>query len=185
MIWNEIVCLGDSITFGARDEFGRCYPAELGKLLTKELNEFYYCHNFGINGETSSDLQKRAWNNISSKSNSNIMLLVIGTNDTQIGVTPDIYEDNIRQIVSIAKVFNMRVILGTVPPLKFTPLYLNNTSNIKKYNEKLYKLSEKMGFSVCDLEGIEDYYVDGVHLSHDGNIELAKRFMYSILALQC
>ena len=41
MIWNEIVCLGDSITFGARDEFGRCYPAELGKLLTKELNEFY------------------------------------------------------------------------------------------------------------------------------------------------
>mgnify|MGYP001438876980 CR=1 FL=1 len=91
MIWNEIVCLGDSITFGARDEYGRCYPAELGKLLTKELNEFYYCHNFGINGETSSDLQKRAWNNISSKSNSNIMLLLIGTNDTQIGVTPDIF----------------------------------------------------------------------------------------------
>ena len=36
MIWNEIVCLGDSITFGARDEYGRCYPAELGSV---ELNQ--------------------------------------------------------------------------------------------------------------------------------------------------
>ena len=72
MIWNEIVCLGDSLTFGARDPYKRCFPAELGKMLSKETGEFYYCHNFGINGETSSDLQKRAWSNISSRSNAKI-----------------------------------------------------------------------------------------------------------------
>ena len=44
MIWNEILCLGDSITFGARDCYGRSYPAELGKMLTESLKEFYFCH---------------------------------------------------------------------------------------------------------------------------------------------
>ena len=28
MIWNEILCLGDSITFGARDPYKRSYPVE-------------------------------------------------------------------------------------------------------------------------------------------------------------
>ena len=45
MIWNEILCLGDSITYGARDPYKRSYPAELGKMLTESLKEFYFCHN--------------------------------------------------------------------------------------------------------------------------------------------
>ena len=39
MIWNEILCLGDSITFGARDCYGRSYPAELGKILSEKTGE--------------------------------------------------------------------------------------------------------------------------------------------------
>ena len=61
MIWNEIVCLGDSLTYGARDRYGRSYPAELGKIMTDATGEFYICHNYGINGETSSDLLRRSW----------------------------------------------------------------------------------------------------------------------------
>ena len=77
LVWNEILCLGDSITYGARDEYGRSYPAELGKILTEENKEFYFCHNCGVNAETSSDVLKRAWNTIKSHSNSKIMLLMI------------------------------------------------------------------------------------------------------------
>jgi lysophospholipase L1-like esterase len=61
MIWNEILCLGDSLTYGARDRYGRSYPAELGKILSEKTGEFYICHNYGINGETSSDLLRRSW----------------------------------------------------------------------------------------------------------------------------
>ena len=32
MIWNEILCIGDSLTYGARDEYGRSYPLELAKI---------------------------------------------------------------------------------------------------------------------------------------------------------
>ena len=28
-VWNEVICLGDSITYGARDKYGRSYPVEL------------------------------------------------------------------------------------------------------------------------------------------------------------
>ena len=40
MIWNEIVCLGDSITYGARDEYGRSYPAELSKILLDKTGDY-------------------------------------------------------------------------------------------------------------------------------------------------
>ena len=184
MIWNEILCLGDSITFGARDEYGRSYPAELGKILTEKTNEFYYCHNYGISGETSSDLLKRSWNNISSKSNSKIMLLMIGTNDTQSGIPSEIYEDNLKQIISIAYVHKMHVIVATLPKLEFTPIYLSNTSYIYKYNKVIHRLSKTMNFDVCDMTGVEEHYIDGVHFKNSGSVELAKRFSDSILTIQ-
>ena len=172
MIWNEIVCLGDSLTFGARDPYKRSFPAELGKMLSKETGEFYYCHNFGVNGET--------WSNISSRSNAKILLLLIGTNDTQIKTPPHIYEDNIRQIVNVARVHGMYVIVGTLPPLGFTPLYLS-TEYIDKYNRVLFKLGKEMGFDICDLDDLPtDFLVDGCHFTHDGNLEVAMRFCESI-----
>ena len=64
-------------------------------MLSKETGEFYYGIIFGINGETSSDLQRGSGSNISSRSNAKILLLLIGTNDTQIKTPPHIYEDNI------------------------------------------------------------------------------------------
>ena len=37
MIWNEILCLGDSITYGAIDEFGRSPTIELSKIMKKSI----------------------------------------------------------------------------------------------------------------------------------------------------
>ena len=54
MIWNEILCLGDSITFGARDPYKRSYPNELGQMLTEKTKEFY-C--FSRNSARSSKLK--------------------------------------------------------------------------------------------------------------------------------
>jgi len=184
MIWNEILCLGDSITYGSRDPFKRSYPAELGKILTEELKEFYFCHNCGVSGETSSDLLRRTWSNTKSHINAKIMILIIGTNDTQIGIPEDIYEDNLRQIISIAKLHGMKVIVGTLPILHFTPLYISNTNYIDRYNQVIKKLSKTLGFDICNLSGVEEHYIDGVHFTHDGNLELAKRFTNSILNIR-
>ena len=39
MIWNEILCLGDSLTYGARDEYKSSYTVELSRILCEKTNE--------------------------------------------------------------------------------------------------------------------------------------------------
>ena len=184
MIWNEILCLGDSITFGARDRYGRSYPAELGKILTEKTGEFYYCHNYSKCGDTSSDLLRKAWNASKSHKEAKLALIMIGTNDTQKSIPPEIYEDNLRQIICSVRVNGKIPIVATLPSLGFSPLYLKNCDYILKYNEVIYNLSKKLNFAVCDMSGTEEYYIDNVHYTHEGYKVLANRFATTILNLQ-
>ena len=112
---------------------------------------------------------------------------IIDTYVTIYRISPDQTEVNLygESAISTGKVFNMNIIVGTIPELGFTPLYLNNTNFIKEYNKRIIKLSTELNFTVCDLKGIEKYYVDNVHITHEGNIELAKKFKKTILGLQC
>jgi lysophospholipase L1-like esterase len=176
MIWNEILCLGDSITVGARDEYGRSYPAELGKILTEKTGEFYYCHNYSKCGDTSSDLQRKVWNAAKAHKDSNLALIMIGTNDVQAPTPVEVYEDNLRQIISVVRVHGMTPIVATLPELGRTPLYLRNLDYIKKYNFVIQKLSQELGFTICDMFGTEKHYVDGVHYTHEGYKLLASRW---------
>jgi lysophospholipase L1-like esterase len=184
MIWNEILCLGDSITYGARDEYGRSPTAELSKILTDEVGEAYVCHNHGINGETSSDLLRRTWNAARSHKDSNIALIMIGTNDTQKAIPPEIYKDNLRQIIRMCKIHGMYVIVATLPLLGFTPLYYKNSHLIKAYNSVILELEREMNVDICDMSGVEKHYVDGVHFTNSGHKEIARRWSAKIISSQ-
>ena len=183
MIWNEILCLGDSITYGARDRYGRSYPAELGKIMYENTGEFYYCHNYSVCGDTSSDLLRKAWNASCSHKEAKLALIMIGTNDTQKGIPEHIYEDNLRQIVSVVKVNGKFPIVATLPELSFTPLYLKNRDYIKKYNKIIKRLSSELSYEVCDMSHTEKYYIDGVHYTHEGYNLIAQKFADKILSL--
>jgi len=143
LIWNEILCLGDSITCGARDEYGRSYPIELARILTDRTGEVYVCHEHAVCGETSSDLLKRSWDNTARRNAARIALVLIGTNDTACNIPAEIYEDNIRQIVNILKIHGKHIIFGLLPKLEFTPIYYKNTSLIDEYNKVLKRKRRK------------------------------------------
>lgn len=181
MIWNEILCLGDSITYGARDKHRRSFPAELGKILTETTGEVFYCHNHGVCGETSSDLLRRVWTAAKSNGNCKIATIMIGTNDVQIPVTEEIYLDNILQMIRCLKIHGMATILCTLPKLGFTPLYQNNLNYIDKYNKIIIKLAKQQHLKICDMTGTENHYVDGVHYTHEGYKVLAQRLANTIL----
>ena len=184
MIWNEILCLGDSITYGARDEFGRSPTVELSKILTEKTGETYICHNHGISGETSSDLLRRTWNACKSHKDSKIALVMIGTNDTQKNIPPEVYRDNLKQIINMCKIHGMHVFLATLPSLGFTPLYFKNSTLISTYNNVIQRLSFDMDVETCSMSGVEKYYVDGVHFTNEGHVEIAKRWASKILSAQ-
>jgi len=184
MIWNEILCLGDSLTYGARDRFGRSYPVELGKILTEKTGEFYICHNYGINGETSADILRRSWNILRSNKDCKIALLLIGTNDTKSPTPVDVYEDNLRQLIMSIKAHGMKLIVGTLPELEFSPFYVQNRQYTEIYSSKIREMSKQYGFEVCELSGMQMHLIDGVHFDNEGYTEIAKRFSSNILNLK-
>lgn len=184
MIWNEVICIGDSLTYGSRDEYGRSYPAELSVLLEKETNEYWICHNYGINGETSSDLLRRAWKNITTHDSAKIICLLIGTNDTKIPIPEEIFQDNIEQITKICLINKKFLIIGTLPIIKLNSYYRNNLEYVDKYNKIIQGMSKKFNIEICDLGNLESYLVDGVHFGNAGYKEIAKIWSKSILKKQ-
>ena len=183
MIWNEILCLGDSLTYGARDRYGRSYPAELGKILSEKTGEFYICHNYGINGETSSDLLRRSWGIMKSNRSCKIMLLLIGTNDTKKPTPIEVYRDNLRQIIMSSRANGMTPIVGTLPELEFSPYYQSNREYTEIYSKEILSLSKELNFQVVDLTKMDKYLIDGVHFDNEGYYEIASRFADKILSM--
>lgn len=184
MIWNEILCLGDSLTYGARDRFGRSYPAELGRILSEKTGEFYICHNYGINGETSSDLLRRSWGIMKSNRSCKIMLLMIGTNDTKKPTPLNVYRDNLRQIILSARANGMTPIVATLPELEFSPYYQSNRQYTEIYSKEVERLSKQLNFEICDMSNMSEYLIDGVHFDNEGYTEVANRFAKKILSMK-
>ena len=184
MIWNEILCLGDSITYGARDEYDRSPTIELSKIMKEKTGEVYICHNHGISGETSVDLLKRTWDAASRRKNSNIALIMIGTNDTQKAIPKEIYEDNLRQIIDICRIHGMHIVISTLPELGMTPLYFKNSNLVSSYNDIIVKLADELKIDICDMSGVEKDYIDGVHFTNAGHKEIANRWANKILTSQ-
>ena len=41
-----------------------------------------------------------------------------------------------------------------------------------------------MGFMVCSMDGLKDHLIDGVHFTHEGYNEVAKKWAKTILSLK-
>ena len=183
MIWNEVICLGDSLTYGARDEYGRSFPAELGGMLGAQTDSFWFCHNHGVNGDTSSDVLRRAWSTCRAHPEAKIMTLLVGTNDTKIPTPPEIYRDSVSQVVNAAQVNDKKVILGLLPPLEFSPFYISNRSYIDVYNQNIREIADETESLLCDLSSLGDDLIDGVHFDHAGYVKMAELWAAAILSM--
>ncbi len=183
MIWNEVICLGDSLTYGARDQYGRSYPAELSRILSARTDALWFCHNYGVNGDTSADVLRRAWATCRSHPDAKLMALLVGTNDTKIPTPPEIYRDSISQTVNAAQVHGKTVILGLLPPLEFSPFYISNRSYIDDYGQVVEEVAESSGSLLCDLSSLGEDLIDGVHFDHDGYVKMAELWAQTILSM--
>jgi lysophospholipase L1-like esterase len=177
VIMEYILCLGDSLTFGARDEFHRSYPAELSRLYWERQQKEVYCLNYGINGETSSQLQRRAYQNCRSCTQARVALILIGTNDTFLPQDLKIYEDNLRQIVALAKLDRPHVGIGLLPPIigPGLPNYaLNAQQQIDSFNTVVEKVARDHRCFTADFRGLGKEIIDTVHFGHAGYTNMAE-----------
>ena len=172
----NILCVGDSLTFGARDEYHRSYPAELSRLFFEKEGRQVYCVNHGISGETSSELMRRILFNSNSCKEAPLALLLIGTNDTLLPQKEYIYKDNLRQIINILKEGDRAVGIGLLPPA-LGPGLLNYPQNaqtlIDGYNKVIESTANKEDIFVADFRGLGKFIIDTVHFNHAGYSAMA------------
>lgn len=176
----KFYCIGDSITNGARNEFYRDYVLELNYLFK---DKSIVILNSSVNGETTSEILKRAIKIITEEDIVGIFFLG-GTNDTKIPIPISIYEKNIKTLIGICKKFDVNLILGTIPKI-FTglPAYSKNNGNlfISKYNKILKKNAKLYKISIVDLNMLkENLFIDGIHTSNKGCEKIAKLIRYHI-----
>ena len=108
---------------------------------------------------------------------------MIGTNDTKKPIPVDIYADNLRQIINSIKVNGKTPIIATLPVLNFSPYYMFNREYIDIYNIEIKKIAIEMNVLICEMNSLEGYLIDGVHFTHEGYKEVAKKWSKKILSL--
>lgn len=189
MIYGVILCLGDSLTNGARSEYVRGYPEELADFLSEKFSQSWVCVNRGINGETSPELLKRAYSEMSSTGDAYEVIVLCGTNDAKETVaTPlEMYKKNLEGIMRIAIVKKKKPYLCTIPQLMGfgAPDYTAWTAKrIKDYNNIVRELAKKYKTKLVELEqGVfqKEDYADGVHLNYAGYKKMALKIGGAIL----
>ncbi|MBK9128084.1 MAG: SGNH/GDSL hydrolase family protein [Phycisphaerales bacterium] len=180
-----ILCVGDSLTFGARDEYQRGYPAELGRLYWERRRLPVYCVNAGLNGETSSQLRNRVVGLPALAPAARVALLLIGTNDTFLPQNPEIYRDNLRQIVQVLQAGGARVGVGLLPPAlgPGLPNYPRDAQRqIDRFNEIIAALARELACFTADFRGLGPFVIDTVHLNHAGYRRMAELWFDALSA---
>jgi lysophospholipase L1-like esterase len=177
VIYNVLLCLGDSLTTGARDRYLRNYPLELAARLSARTGEEYYCITEAVNGLTSAQLARDAYKIVAAYPDARGVLLLIGTNDSRDGVPTELYRDNVTQIVRACRILGKKVFVLSVPKIDSSRNYLWYSDachqRIDEYNRVLEALPQVYFVDIRDVIG-DGELIDGVHFSHEANVRLAE-----------
>lgn len=162
-----ILCIGDSLTRGVPDKRG--YPEYL-----EELTGFL-CINSGNPGEASNTTDYRIKQELK-KYDPDIVLICIGTNDYNIGITSNYTKGYIRSMCLKAKALDIEAIIIGVPDYKevgMPPVSLKDNPIYAAVGltENVTVIPDALGIVLSD-PSLRD--LDGVHATLLGYKTLAK-----------
>lgn len=138
----EILCFGDSITYGYGVNEDESYPAVLANLTNAKVQ------NSGLNGETS-EFGLIRLKGILETSKFDVFILCHGGNDLLQNLNINFTKSNIKQMIKLAKDKNIKVLLIGVPNpslglfgLKSNEIYkeIANEENVPLENEILSEI---------------------------------------------
>jgi lysophospholipase L1-like esterase len=186
MIYNLLLCLGDSLTCGARDRYMRNYPLELAKELSEITSEEWYSITEAVNGRTSSELATSAYSIVNKYPDVYGVILLIGTNDSRNKFPVEVYIDNVKQIIRVCRILRKKIYLLSIPPFFYHRHFLWYDKQarllIDEYNEKLSEM-ENVVFIDLNKQIEENDLIDGVHFTHEANVKIAKFLAKSLLTI--
>lgn len=186
----KVVCVGDSITYGAgvgKNRDWQSYPAYLQRF----LGDGYEVINYGISGRMLLDYGKypyvdEDYYQISLDEKADIYILMLGTNDSKIPAwNAEVYEAQLEKFIQSYREANEEAEIYVMQPPKCFP---DLTTGIVGYSIKneiieteiydsIAEAGENCDAVVIDLyhltEDHNDWFVDGVHPNAEGNWNIA------------
>ena len=179
MVYNRIICIGDSLVYGARTYMG------LAEHLAEKLNEnsevLWICENYGKNGDKAIDVLRRL-KDINFKG-ARFCIIWVGTNDLKYNCTPiDRFRETYKQILDYLACKGIFVIcLGLFKPFKgfghapYNTITLEDSGMVQTFNSIIKKLCDHKADFV-DIAGVinKDYMADAVHLNEYGYYAIAE-----------
>ena len=186
MNWESLLCMGDSITRGARTYLG--YPEVASHLLGRATPVAWTSWNFAWNGYRAIDLLRAIDEHRAAiaQFNPSLCTIMIGTNDAKDGVRAEDYALVMEQVVTKARLLtqNRHVMLLGVPPLSAgmsLPYNAAMNEHIEAYNTALRQLAVQTRCSFLEIACTEQDLIDGVHLSDVGVRSFATQLRDRIL----
>jgi lysophospholipase L1-like esterase len=204
----KIVCQGDSITYGQDTVSSDKRPADTtpadngtthtftraGKTYPEALQEnlqaVYGTQVTVINKGYSGDWVEASFNRWNKNSNADIALIMLGTNDSNLGaswVPSDVkgnltkYIADMRNLIERFLDWNTAVMLLTPPRLYSQEDFKTTTSHVtESYRNALFQIGKEYNIPVIDAEEFLNgfdatYYSDSVHLNTKGYTAFASR----------
>ncbi|MEM9040339.1 MAG: SGNH/GDSL hydrolase family protein [Actinomycetota bacterium] len=184
MNYQNVLCIGDSQTFGART-YG-CYPLHLARVLTATTPYLWRTINESHNGHTARDLWFDLPGVLQRAPDTHQACVLIGTNDVGEGTPIDLFEEYYRQTLRALRIAGFRAVFcGEIPPI-FADGHVyfpkETAARHDEYNAALRRaLQEHPGAVHVGLGSLtRDAYVDPVHFNESGNELVAEAFADAI-----
>ncbi len=186
MIYGTVLCLGDSLTFGARAPLG--FPEHLGPLLSARSGAEWVALNRGISGQTTREVLDRtpaAVGHLQSLGGAKYVTVLAGTNDGKGGgLDHALWEALYRQILHWPRRHGIPIAVMTFPPIRPGQMgafpresrhWLREASRrVRAIAAELHNRPSPI--RVVELEDLsEEFLADGVHLTPSGYRIVAER----------
>jgi len=186
MIYQNVLCIGDSQTSGARTYFG--YPEALAEVLGERTGVIWSCINAGVAQETLIQIYRRTQSLVREFDDVFIVCLLAGCNDTRMDRRTGIrdFEMIYRQLLNTLRISRqVGVFVGIIPEIQTgfgTIPYDDRSRKLRaEYNAVIESLCREMGMPVVDTKLDREMFVDAVHLNARGCRALAGHFADTIL----
>jgi len=160
----NIICFGDSLTFGTGAPPGQSYPARLSEMIGQPVI------NAGIPGDTTTRALLRLERDVLSRS-PRLVLITLGGNDLKNGVDKKIAFKNLREIVTAIQDEGALVVIGGIKLLFWD----------RGYEEEYEQLADDTGALLVPdilggIMGNEKLMHDTIHPNASGYEIMADKF---------
>lgn len=184
LVYGVIACQGDSLTFGSRDPDGMSYPLYLSRMLAERHGQIWVTVNLGVPGDCWAEIWRRNYRELLGLPEAGEVCLWAGTNDAWRGRPIEQSLIACEAVLDQCRAAGRFVYLATLPGKRGfgaprEPWTMNQA--VELLNQAYRRLASERGLLLVELAELPaTHFVDGIHLTQEGNRWVAERFLTAI-----